>query len=87
MNFEYDNNKSAANKTKHGIDFERAKSLWDDDYRVEITAKDCDEERHLIIGAINGKCWSAVITYRDKNIRIISVRRSRMEEVEIYESI
>jgi len=39
----------------------------------------------LLIGKIDGKFWSAVVTYRDGNIRIISVRRSRKEEVELYE--
>ncbi|MHA2219837.1 MAG: BrnT family toxin, partial [Candidatus Hodarchaeales archaeon] len=40
----------------------------------------------LVIGKILGKHWSGVITYRDEKIRIISVRRSRKEEVLIYES-
>jgi len=38
-----------------------------------------------VIGRIGVKHWSAVITYRDQSIRLISVRRSRPEEVEIYE--
>jgi hypothetical protein len=46
-----------------------------------------DEPRSLLIGQINGIMWSAIITYRDENIRIISVRRSRKEEVELYESL
>ncbi len=87
MTFEYDPDKSAANKIKHGIDFEEAQILWDDPNRLEIQAKTIDELRHLIIGMINGKHWSAVITYRDNNIRLISVRRSRKEEIEYYESI
>ena len=36
-------------------------------------------------GRIGSKHWSAVITYRGSNIRIISVRRSRATEVELYE--
>lgn len=39
-----------------------------------------------IFGRIDGKLWSAVITYRSEKIRIISVRRARKEEIEIYES-
>jgi uncharacterized DUF497 family protein len=34
---------------------------------------------------MDGKHWSAFITYRDRSIRLISVRRSRPEEVAIYE--
>jgi uncharacterized DUF497 family protein len=52
---------------------------------VEIPAKVTDEPRRMMIGMIDGKHWSAVITYRDNVIRVISVRRSRKEEVNIYE--
>jgi uncharacterized DUF497 family protein len=86
MEFEFDPRKSAANKRKHGIDFVEAQALWDDPDLIEIPARTEDEPRFLVVGMIVGKHWSGVITYRDDNIRIISVRRSRKEEVEIYES-
>ena len=75
------------NIRKHGIDFKHAQEIWDDVSRLEIPARTIDEPRYLVIGMIAKKCWSAVITYRGENIRIISVRRSRVEEVELYESI
>jgi len=87
MGFEYDPSKSAANKTKHGIDFDEAQALWEDPARVEIPATDLDEPRYLVIGMIGDKHWSAVITYRSENIRLISVRGSRKEEVKLYESL
>lgn len=87
MSFEYDKSKSRINKEKHGIDFERAQALWDDPERLEIPAKVSGEPRYLIIGMINRKHWSAVIAYRGNNIRLISLRRSRIEEVKLYESI
>ena len=86
MGFEYDPIKSARNKRKHGIDFEEARALWGDDSLIEIPAKVVDEPRWLVIGRIDGKHWSAVITRRAENIRLISVRRSRDEELAIYES-
>lgn len=86
MAFEYDPEKSASNKVKHGIDFDEAKVLWDDPERVKIQAKNLDEERSLVIGMINGKHWSAVITQRGESTRLISIRRSRIEEVRLYES-
>jgi uncharacterized DUF497 family protein len=86
MAFEYDTHKSSSNREKHGIDFDLAQALWDDEDRIEIPAKTQDEPRFLVIGKINEKHWSAVITYRGENVRIISVRRSRDEEIEIYES-
>jgi uncharacterized DUF497 family protein len=84
--FEYDPNKSQINFDKHSIDFEEAKLLWNDPDLVEIPASTSDEPRFVIIAFHNGKHWSAVITYRDSIIRIISVRRSRTNEVKFYES-
>ncbi len=86
MNFEFDSEKSQSNKKKHGIDFYRAQVLWDGSDLIEIPAKTSDEPRYLVIGKISGRHWSAVITYRLETIRIISVRRSRKEEIDIYES-
>jgi uncharacterized DUF497 family protein len=84
--FEFDEAKSQANLSKHGINFIGAQLLWDDPRLLEIPAKTEDEPRFLVIGLINGKYWSAVLTYRGENIRLISVRRSRSEEVTLYES-
>lgn len=85
MEFEFDPHKSASNKVKHGIDFSEARKLWNDPHLLEIEARSIDEPRVLLIGTIEGKHWSAVITYREDKVRIISVRRSRKEEVELYE--
>jgi uncharacterized DUF497 family protein len=86
MEFEFDPQKSEANKKKHGIDFYEAQALWDDPDLIEIPVRTSDEPRFLIIAKSSGKHWSGVITYRGGKIRIISVRRSRKEEVDIYES-
>ncbi|MEJ1338964.1 MAG: BrnT family toxin [Candidatus Sedimenticola sp. (ex Thyasira tokunagai)] len=83
---EFDETKSQINLEKHGIDFISAKKLWDDPDLLEIPAKTTDESRAIVIGTIAGKHWSGVITYRCRNIRIISVRRSRKKEVALYES-
>lgn len=84
--FEYDDEKSTLNLNKHGIDFVLAQALWNDPDLIEVQAKSEDEPRFLVIGSIENKHWSAVITYRSNTIRIISVRRSRRSEVEVYES-
>ncbi len=86
MVFEYDPNKSAENKRKHGIDFEDAQRLWADPGVMEIPARTSDEPRWLLIGKIDEEYWSAIITKRGENIRLLSVRRSRDEEVALYES-
>lgn len=78
--------KSSSNKMKHGIDFKQAQKLWDDPDLIEIPVRTSDEPRFLVVGRIAGKYWSGIITYRGDKIRIISVRRARKEEVNIYES-
>ena len=86
IKFEFDENKSHPNLEKHGIDFVDAQQLWNDADLLEIPAKTADEPRFLIIGMIAEKHWSGVVTYCSNFIRIISVRRSRKEEVALYES-
>lgn len=85
MDFDFDTNKSTANKAKHGIDFIEAQALWDDPNLIEIPARATDEPRFLVIGRIVETHWSGIITYRGDRIRSISVRRSRPEEIDLYE--
>lgn len=86
MSFEYDPDKSAANKAKHGIDFEEAQALWLDERVIEAPARTDDEPRYLVVGVVDGRHWSAVCVRRGENVRIISVRRAREQEIEHYES-
>jgi uncharacterized DUF497 family protein len=86
MKFEYDENKSSINKQKHGIDFEEVQQLWKDDNMLELMTSFENEMRYLTIGQIHHKFYTVVITYRNDNIRIISARRSRKKEIEIYDS-
>jgi uncharacterized DUF497 family protein len=85
--FEFDEEKSLINKRKHGIDFLEAQEIWEDNDRLIIPARTNDEPRFLIIGKFRKKLWSAIFTIRNENIRIISVRRSRKDEIDIYESL
>ena len=86
MDFDFDPDKSEINRLQHGIDFIEAQALWDDPDLIEVPAHTEDEPRFLVVGKIGKNHWSGIITYRANSIRIISVRRSRSEEVEIYES-
>lgn len=86
MEFEFDDRKSKDNLAKHGLGFLEAQALWEDPDRLEIPAKTVDEPRTIIIGMIGEKVWAAVFTYRSKKVRIISVRRARKDEVNLYES-
>ncbi len=86
INFEFDQAKSLSNLKKHGIDFEKAQMIWEDPDYIEVPARLVDEPRSLVIGRLEGKLWSGVVTYRNNRVRIISVRRARPEEEIIYES-
>lgn len=83
--FEYDPEKSASNLEKHGIDFEQAQELWEDENLLRLTVSREGERRFVFVGVIDGKHWSAVVTYRGSRIRIISVRRARKQEVARYD--
>jgi uncharacterized protein len=86
MDFEFDPNKSATNKVKHGIDFIEAQKLWEDRDRLLVPARTRDEARFMLISKIDQKHWSVIFTYRGETIRIISARRAREEEVNAYEN-
>jgi uncharacterized protein len=85
MEFEFDPEKSAANRTKHGIDFVEAQALWSDPDRALAPARTSPEPRFVAIGKIGDRVWTAVFTWRGDRVRIISVRRARKNEVERYE--
>ncbi len=85
MEFEYDADKSASNKIKHGIDFERVQELWADSRLLQTPALTEDEPRYIVTGRIDDKHWSTIFTYRNGAIRIISARRARKSEIEAYE--
>ena len=84
MEFEYDIEKSESNREKHGIDFNEAQSLWDDELHIIVPARSTTEERYALIGIYRGNLWTCIFTLREKNLRIISVRKARDEEKDGY---
>lgn len=85
MHFEFNPAKSRANKEKHGIDFIEAQVLWFGSF-LEFELRTTTESRYAVVGQIDGAFWTAIITYREERIRVISVRRSRDEEKKAYEA-
>ena len=83
--FEFDPDKSKANKAKHGIDFVEAQQLWNDTNRAVGPAIGKVEERWALVAVIQDKHWTAIFTWRGEVIRLISVRRAREYEVMQYE--
>lgn len=84
--FEYDPAKSATNLEKHGIDFEKAQELWRRRVVKVPVADDYGERRYAMLGMIDGKHWTAIVTFRGERIRIISARRSRVKEASYYDA-
>lgn len=84
MDFEFDPQKSALNAEKHGIDFDAAQLLWTDPNRVEFIARFKDEERHGLVASLKNRIWCAIVTFRGEKVRIISVRRARTYEEDLY---
>jgi uncharacterized protein len=84
VEFEFDENKSRANREKHGIDFSQARSLWLDPNRLEVTARSESESRFALIARCENRLWTAIFTLREERICIISVRKSRHEEEQGY---
>lgn len=60
--------------------------LWQDPNRLVIPARTIEEVRYLLIGEFYGAVWSVVYTTRGENIRIISARKARKNEKELYYS-
>ena len=85
MSFEFDPRKSQSHKTKHGIDFEEAQALWRDQNAIMAPVMAEPEPRWIVIGLVSHAHWTAVITFRSSNIRLISCRRSRKKEIDAYE--
>lgn len=85
MQFEFDRQKSARTKADRGIDFVEAQALWSDPDRLQFALPFADETRFMVIGRIGTKHWTAILTHRAEKLRIISVRRSRPTEIQLYE--
>ena len=85
MQFEWDENKRQANIEKHGIDFADAVKIFDGfTHAAQDTREDWGEERFVAVGLLNGLEIAVIYTPRNGKRRIISVRRARVKEREIY---
>jgi len=85
VKFEWDEEKSRANQSKHGVDFDTAKEMWNDSNRVEVQISYPFEDRSILIGKIGNELLTAIFTHRGNATRIISVRRARKKEIRLYE--
>ncbi|MDT5123932.1 MAG: uncharacterized protein QOC96_3414 [Acidobacteriota bacterium] len=89
MEFEWDEEKAAANLTKHRVSFDEAKTIFDDSLYVDFYDPDhsFDEHRYIIIGKSGqGRLLIVSYTERDSITRLISAREVTRSEREIYEA-
>jgi len=82
MRFDFDPDKDAANRIKHGVHLMfGARVFEDEDHLVLASFRPIDgEDRYKAIGRVDGRLWTAVYVERDHVIRLISVRRSNAGE-------
>ena len=89
MTFEWDDNKEQINIKKHGMDFETASRVFDDENRIEIydDLHSDYEDRYITIGMIDEITCIAMVVYTERGtdvIRIISARRATPKERRKY---
>ena len=88
MNFQWDENKNKQNRLKHGISFEDAKSVFDDENAISWydESHSINEDRFIIIGiGIKYREMTVCHCYRGENmIRIISARKATEKEIKLY---
>ncbi len=85
LEFEWDEDKNLSNIIKHGISFDVAKFVFNDDNAIEIYDElhSVDEDRYIIIGIVN-KVLYVVYTVRNERIRLISARIANETERRLY---
>ena|SRR3989338_1896397 len=89
--FEWDENKDRANKEKHGVSFEEARTIFYDEWALQSYDPDhsTDEDRFLMLG-VSSRLRTLVVCHCLKDealIRIISVRKATKKEADHYEEM
>ena len=86
LDFEWDDDKAAANVRKHGVSFEQAALAFRDLFAVEWLdmRESYGEERIILVGTSQGQILAVVYTEREERIRIISARRATKDEQDRY---
>ena len=85
MLFEWDDKKAAINLQKHGVSFETAILVFQDEDRIELydSAHSADEDRYNTIGLVEDVLF-VVFTERKNRVRIISARPANRKERSMY---
>lgn len=89
LDFTWDAAKAAANKAKHGVSFEEAKTVFFDESARLIADPDHskEEDRYVLVG-LSARLRILLVCHvyrRGSTIRIISARKANKEEQRQYE--
>jgi uncharacterized DUF497 family protein len=90
VRFEWDPDKAAHNRKKHGVSFEEAQTVFEDDLFVVFEDPDhsIHEKRYLIMGQSNeGRLLVVSYTERARRVRLISARPANRREQRAYEEV
>ena len=90
LTFEWDEEKDRSNRSKHGISFDEAKTVFNDPLSITIVdeAHSEEEDRYIDIGSsAQGRVIVVSYTVRGPNIRIISCRKATKSERLTYEQV
>ncbi len=84
--FEWDDRKAENNWLKHGVRFESAKYVFEDNFAIEEIDNSLryNEERFIIIGMVADRLLYVAYTFRDDSYRIISARFADTRESRLY---
>ncbi len=89
MEFEWDPNKDRRNQEKHGVGFDEAATVFDDELQITIPDPDhsIGEFRYVTIGISTGGRLVVVVHTEDEDdhVRIISARNATAQEHRVYE--
>lgn len=90
LRFDWDERKNKSNRTKHGVWFEEAQSVFEDPHARVFSDPDHSEkeDRFILLGvSLAGRALVVIHCYReaDSLIRIISARKATKKEVRVYE--
>ncbi len=87
MRFAWDPRKAKRNIAKHGVSFDDAKAVFDDDFFLVFADPDhsTQEARFIIMGqSKQGRLLVVAYTERSDTIRIISAREATRQERRTY---
>jgi len=90
LRFDWDERKNRRNRTKHGVWFEEAQSVFDDPHaRLFYDPEHSEAEDRFILLGVSSAARILVVVhcYRDSDsmVRIISARKATKKEVRFYE--